>query len=572
MNSGNEPTNYRVEEEFDPQVGLFIQENYGHTIDTREASHVHNVVNTSTRLLIAAQLGTLQNFPVEAVLTAIRRSQHVIEDDKFGCIRWYWQDSAPNDTNAAFFVGLNMIVLKCRYADELSVSANETLSAVLLDLATWFDNHTRSGEYAYYPNKFLGDLVCAWLLREIHGRCDDADAVNLLNVTRESAVYWRDYHWGWGEHLSDPYAAIMLDQLSALLLLSHKLPEDVRNLYTGLFQDLLRIDDVFSGGPRVPTIRNYLFGAPAPHVSYRDTVRLWTSAADACHNREEIPHMFKTPHGRIFHELGWHELAGPRAPLENNRVSVKCLNGASAEAWIGANSRLGVMTRYPIMLGCDHLTWGLSWQSMPVAFATAQSWNFLRWHTVEAGIHYHHPARDKHAAYRRNALTDSIRPPITGQTRAYLDGSRAVILRVMPAIAHSWQFVADELVLTGASSVEVSTRNGSFTRLRVRADDQTFTIYAHAVGSNQESEFVETDTDRAWRFVYGAESLALLHSIASVWCIAVGEADEPMLTALPIVPNLVRQPNQRPYRITWGSLTLNLDPVLNGGTLTPVSI
>jgi hypothetical protein len=571
MKSGNERTHYNIEEAFDPRVGLFIQENYGHTIDTRESSSVHNVINSSTRLLIAAQLGTLDSFPGGAVLTAIRRSQHLIEDGRYGCIRWYWEDSAPHDTNAAFFAGLNMIVLKCQYADALSTLENQTLTAILRDLATWFDRHTHSLEYAYYPNKFLGDLVCAWLLREIHGRCDDADAVNLLHIIRESAVYWRDYHWGWGEHLSDPYAAIMLDQLSALLLLSRKLPEDIRALYLGLFKDLLRIDDVFFGGPRVPTIRNYLFGAPAPHVSYRDTVRWWTSAADACLNREEIPHMFKTPYGRVFSKLGWHELAGFRAPLNDNRVSVKCLHGACAEAWIGNNARLGVMTRYPIMLGCDEVNWGLSWQSMPVAFATAQSWSFLRWHTVEAGIHYHHPARDKHAAYRQNALTNTILPPITGQTRAYLDGSRALILRVMPAIALSWQLLADELVLTGASSVEVSTHNGVFTRLRVRADEQTFTIYAHALGSNQDGEFIETDGDRAWRFAYNTESLTSLRCIASVWCIAVGDSEEPVLKSLPIIPNLVRQPNQRPCRITWGSLTLDLDPALNGATILPVN-
>lgn len=558
--SGNEPTHYQLDETFDPAVGLFIQENHGHTVDTRLADRVHNVVNATTRLLIAAQLGQLATFPTDAVLTAVRRAQHLASDDRRGCLRWYWEDTWPHDTNAAFFIGLDLIVLERRYAAELSAPARETLTATLRDLATWFDPHTSTAAMAFYPNKFLGDLVCAWLLREIHGRTSGGEADGLLDVMRESAAYWRDHRWGWGEHLSDPYAAIMLDQLSALLLLARELPGDVRALYLDLFRDLLWIDDVFSGGPRVPTIRNYLFGAPAPHLAYRDTVRLWTSTGDACHNREEIPHMFKTPYGRVFHELGWQELAGPRAVAPGDRVSVPCIDGTRAEAWIGPRARLGVTTRYPLMPGCDHFGWGLSWQSMPVAFATAGSWNFLRWHTRERGTDYPHPARDKHAATRRNALTDAVQPPIVGLTRAHLHGSRAVVLRVMPALAASWSLVADELVLTGSAELLEQGDVNGFTRLLVRADDEEFTIYARAFGPGAcgEPSGKELATG-GWRLVHENPAEAGLESLAFLWCVAVGRAEPPRLSLHAGRPERLRQTGQNAGRLAWEDLGLEFD-------------
>ena len=91
---------------------------------------------------------------------------------RHGCLKWYWEEPRPVDTNAAFFTGLNLIVLQLGFPDQLErldADARATLEAILTDLSVWFDR-TLAHPSRYYPNKYMGDLVCRWLLLEALGQ------------------------------------------------------------------------------------------------------------------------------------------------------------------------------------------------------------------------------------------------------------------------------------------------------------------------------------------------------------------------------------------------------------------
>jgi hypothetical protein len=250
-----------------------------------------------------------------------------------------------------------------------------------------------------------------------------------------AAEYWLQGHWGWGEHLSDCYTEVMLNELSCLLLFARRLPPGLHAQYRRLFDELLAIEDAFDGGPRVPAIRTYAFLGHPGNTAYRDKIRPWREGEVPAAYVVSAPFHF----GSIFDAAGWHQLAGERH-RRNERVRIPCFGGAMAQAWVSGDARLGTMSRYPIMPGTDHATWGLSWQTMPVAFASGDGWGFLRWHAQEQGVDRCYPARNKHGAYLNNALTSLVAPPpIVGLTNALQDGPDALILRRMPAPSRHWE-------------------------------------------------------------------------------------------------------------------------------------
>lgn len=445
---------------WDNTVGLWKRTGPGHTRGVHELQEVHDCRMNMARLVSAGLDGLLGTIPTSRVLAAMESMQQV-DGPQRGCFRWYFEEREIRDTNAAFFIGLPLLAIRTSFADQLADEDLARIDRMLVRLGDWFDREL-SHPLPRYPNKYLGDLVCAWLLAEQTGVIAPELPARML----EAATYWRDQEWGWGEHLSDLYAHICLDELSMLLLLSRRLPAEVRVAYEQLRDELLAIDDLYAGGPRVPTIRCYAFTTVPKAASYRQLVRPWRAG--------ELPvaDPFQPLRG-LAHRLGWHERVPPPAAVAAS-IDIACYGGAHARAVIDGPLRLGAMSRYPIMDGIDHPTWGLSWQSFPVAaWHASGDWLFLQWETTEDGRCRAHPAESKAQSYLDNALSLKLDPPPVGQTFTVQIGSAFVVLRRMPRVSTEWPEVIDRVRLIGghAKLDEAQDDAGTQLRLTYRADD-----------------------------------------------------------------------------------------------------
>jgi hypothetical protein len=354
-------------EGWDEEAGLWRQEGAGHTAPVSRLACVHPAPTASSRLLLAAHLHQLEAVKAGTILQALRDMQEQ-DGERRGCLKWYLEEPGPVDTNAAFFVALGLIPLRLCHGGDLDARSRETLDAILDDLRAWFDREAGKRMF-YYPNKFLGDVVCAWLLGEICG----APAPSLVGIMADAARDWHEHGWGWGEHMSDVYSCVCLDELSLLLLFSRSLPDGLRTLYTGLFRELLAIDDAYGEGPRVPAIRTYDFLDRPARLPYRSRIRP-IQAPFALAKVQNQPVL-----GPLFHGRGWERLAPPPpAGPRSGSLRVPCFGGSCAEAWLAPDIRVGGMSRYPLMAGADRSTWGLSWQSMPAAFWSPEGlWGVL---------------------------------------------------------------------------------------------------------------------------------------------------------------------------------------------------
>lgn len=554
-------------ETFNAELGLWTQDRPGHTHLVAHLKQSHSGRETATRLVIAAQLGVVDALPVRQALAGLRRLQWLDGSHQHGCFRWFAEEPHPFDTNAAFFIGLNLITLACNYREQLDLESQATLDAMLDDLSVWFDRESTTG-FLHYPNKFLGDLVCAWLLRELTGRTQDT--AGLRADMLDAARHWLANGWGWGEHLSDTYAAVILDELSALLLFAQHLPDDLRAAYKDLFTQLLALEDAFDGGPRVPAIRSYAFKAVERRPNYRDLIKPWTDGE-----------VITTPGHfcHLFHSLGWHRLAPPRAARPATAVlDTPCHGGAVARSWITPQARLGTVSNYPLMDRVEHPTWGLSWQSMPVAFAAgSDGWGFLRWHAKESGVDRFHPARDKNSAYLHNALSDMVVPPMVGRTFSLQDGPDAVVLRRMPALSRQWETLADQLVLTGNAFDVVREESGDeVSRLLIEAAGQPVTVFFFHLGSNRTPRIQKMDSETVWTAQWTEADLRTQEQAACLWMICWGR-DVPMVDAPVAIPDKIareRLKNDGAWSVVWprasGAIRLVVDP-LAAQPLTPAT-
>lgn len=544
----NEPIHWSLDDPYNPELGLWCQNSGGHTPATSALTHTHACPDAATRIVLAAQLDQLDTFPLREVLQGLARMQdNAPESPTFGCFRWYAEDTHCHDTNAAFFVGLNLLVLNAGYRRQLGSSECGLLDKMFVGLDHWFDRSVQHAQF-FYPNKFLGDLVCSWLLKEHLGT--EGAACELKTAMAKSADYWAQSPWGWGEHLSDLYATIMLDELSALLLFAHRLPEALRKACQQLFENLLEIEDAYDGGPRVPAIRSYAFNAAIDHRNYRASIRPWKTASEALHNHMQVAHLFRSCFGKIFYESKWHELAPPCPPARKN-ITLPCFDGAVARAWRDDRFRVGSLSRYPIMADTDEPTWGLSWQTFPLAFTQGTSnWGFWRWHTREEGKDKFHPACDKHQAILNNALSETMSPVPVGETFSHQEGASFCALRRMPRLSRQWEFLSDGLDLTSfrGEVIEESLVPGGVSRLVLQlADGPKIAIHHFGAGHASAPELTRGAGSLHWRVTWLPEDFADPHGLCALWTFSSAVWDVPEFRP-------ASGKNQRAWHLHWPGL------------------
>ncbi|MDQ3440474.1 MAG: hypothetical protein M3478_09015 [Planctomycetota bacterium] len=554
---------------WDAEVGLWWQHHPGHTGRVAELPAVHPAPSAAARLLLAAQARQLESVDVSAVLGALRRMQVLKGSSMHGCIRWYWEEKWPVDQNASFFTGLSLIALERCYADQLLPDQHAALREILKDLGTFFRAEADQREF-FYPNRCLGDIVGAWLIGEIFApehpdAGADADA-KLRLVMLDAAEYWETRGWGWGEHLSDTYAAVCLDNLSALLVLSQRLPDDVRTRYKRLFEGLLVIDDAFGGQARVPAIRSYAFGGGPTQTSYRDGVRpLADGVITALAPRTtplmppELGNVFqhRPPLGATLYERGWHDLAPPRS-VQQRDVVIPSFDGV-ATARVEEDVRLGSLSRFPLMPEKENAEWGMSWQSFPVAmWRPGADWGFLQWESRSAQRIRAHPAIDLTNGYHDNALTTKESAVTVGRTFTIQRGGDIVALRVMPAIASEWDRIVDRWRVVDATAdfVAPPPSIAGHAQLLLRYPQREVSVQCIPISRGATVGFGEATGDariRDWGTSYNRKSLSKLRMVVVLWGISINGRVASAPVVCPITPATGegRSDEERALEVHW---------------------
>ena len=532
---------------WDAEVGLWYSEGPGHTTAVRGMTRIHAGREASLRLVQAAQVGELGKVHAPQVLRALREMQ-VTEAGKFqGCFRWYWEEAGPIDTNAAFFTIINLLALHLCYREELDAECQGRLDAMFADALLWFTAEAEA-QSTFYPNKYLGDLVCAWLLLEVTGGEDAGGA--LAAAMLAAADYWEENGWGWGEHMSDGYSAVCLQELSLLLVFARRLPEAVAARYRGLLGELLGMEDAFDGGIRVPAIRSYAFSQSPGHTNYRDRVRAWDPAAPPVAHAEGGPGL-----ENLFAGRGWHELVPARAAAQRD-TDFLCFGGARAVGRCEADIRLGSVTRYPIMPVAEHDTWGLCWQSFPVCMWRPEGdWGFLQWE-VKAGERVGaHPATGSFfTSYGNAALAPGVNPPVVGQTWARQEGGNVLTLRIMPAIAAGWEYLCDRFrLIAGHAGVEERAGEG-WRQLLLSYPERTVSVVCVTLGGGPEAALRGGgDEPLDWEVRYAGEALQERRAAVTLWgiCLEGPITEAPRLEAVRPRPLVPRDAEEQAWRVRW---------------------
>lgn len=498
-------------EDWNGEVGLWSSKGPGHTESTKNIAIVHSGPSAANRLLGAAQTNALKEIEVEQILSTLLEMQWIEEDELRGCLRWYWEEDCPIDTNAAFFTGLSLIVLRKQFYKQLDQQCRNLLDKILLGLDVWFDTAVGHAAY-YYPNRYLGDLVCQWMLMEVNGKVNENSFVS--EHMQNAAKYWLENGWGWGEHLSDGYASVCLTQLSILLMLTDELPEDLRTMYMKLMGELLAIEDSFDGGPRVPALRSYAFEKPPPHINYRNKIKPWKKIPDICGNMPDL--------SDLMYNLGWHEVM-PVCQLRQSDLKIPCFDGAIATACIKKDIRLGSVSRFPVMPSAEYPTWGLSWQCFPVAFSHGESdWGFLQWESVEKGTRRAHPANGGPKAHIPKALSENVMPPICGKTYALQRGTSVLVLRIMRLIPKSWTSVTDRFRVVELSAEVSEIHNDSCSQLLLKYPECELSLYHVALMKGEKPELSYNNAgDMDWSVTCDAPKLHEKRVIMHLWAISL---------------------------------------------------
>jgi hypothetical protein len=543
------------QKDFNPEIGLWTSHKPGHTPETLNLASNHVVPQGACALLVAAQLGELSQVPVTQVLRAIRAKQsNERGTSRFGQVCFFYEESVNYDNNASFFAGLPLALLFAEYGDVLAAEDRRALEVILADMALWFSG--KLGEdRAFYPNMYLGELSVAWIVGYAAG--DEGTLGRVLPLIDGVIARYEADGWGWAEDMSDVYSKILCDQLSTLALLAKGLPANTRAGCLRLLNHLLGLEDFFRPGPRVPALRSYAFTESASHPSGRpgEAVRRFRESVRAWLPGEEIRFRHVAPLGHLLNERGWHEAVAAPAVERPDAITVRLHGGNNARARVFADARFGATDRFPVMPSAEHHEWGLSWQSMPVAYwQEAGDWGYFQWLVENAAGLVAHPSlfsKQDNLGSIQKSLSPDINPPMVGQTYTLWCDEGFLVLRRMPAIPSSWKVLSDRLrVVDLTAAAYLSTPQTLTIPYKERAIQIT-----HVGPWHQCVPRLTDSTPGVLDFgpVIEAHALSKLRGYTALWAVTFDKVDlqEPMVTRLRSRDNIPRSASETAYTVEW---------------------
>lgn len=434
---------------WNPKLGLCRQDGPGHIKEVLDMNHVH--VGSISMLYLCMRVQHRAITPQEVLVTlkSLRHMQVLDGGSHHGCMSSYYEEKGTADTNAAFFIGLSLQMLYLNETAWLGEEVRAAIRKIVTDLSVWFEHELTSEDgNPRYPNKCLGDLVAGWLAVEV---LDRPASDQLYQTTQEWCAYWRDQHWGWGEHMSDAYTMICLTELSAVLLYCPSLPKAIRADFQSLFDELIELSDSFGWGARVPTIRCYGFEETPRLYPFRDSITATPAGADEVASGQAalVARSYVGVFGSWFYRAGWDKIVKSVQPVKP-WMEIPCYGDSVARAMVKPQIRIGAMSHYPIMEGVDHFGWGLSWQTFPAAlWRAAGDWGFWRWTTRRGDFVRAHPAIRKSDAFSGNGLSNQMEPPpIPRMTSKLTPEGKLTMERMLPIPDEAdWDEVSDSFCL-----------------------------------------------------------------------------------------------------------------------------
>lgn len=405
-------------------------------------------------------------------------------DAHYGAFRWYAEENAVQDSNAAFFILMPLASLRLRAPEAVPAEHRQAIDGMLRPAAAWFERECREPEL-YYPNKTLSDgamlLAIAFLL-------GDAERIELAaDYFERWAEYTTRRGWGWGENMSLVYQSVMLNALEIARPLLRDFRPGLAERLDAHRASLLEILRFHDGGEFVPTIRSYNFGGEVrrPSLAWLIAGIAGTGESDPDATDAERSDSDEAPHGSAespaefpfgvndlpalllfgasFRVQGTRSEAGaPSAALPVPRVRrERVFDDAYAYSWIGRKTRLGSLNAFPIMPGSyQHETWGLGWQSFPLsAAAEGGQVSYARWYVRDGETERTHPAESYKTAYLMPALFRQ-RPYPAVRTHAAQHEYALLAVRTLEPICRPAAEIADEWIFHRHPGETLEVRGG----------------------------------------------------------------------------------------------------------------
>jgi hypothetical protein len=553
---------------WDHEVNLWASPGHAVKEGEKEKPVVHNSRFASGNLLLAGRFGLLGDPRVEQVLTVMEQMQSEVN----GCIKANYYDEAVTDSNFSFFVCRNLLFIESFYDDQLTEGAREKLNKIFENFYGFFYDQTLE-DSAYYPNKYAGDLVCVKLLQEMLDRPRE-EVVTVKRRMMEGARYWKDHQWGWGEHMSNIYGATCADLFSQYLLFSKEKGGRVYGEYQELLNELLHLEDLYDGGPRIPLIRSYSFKSRSTNENFRDGIKKWDPSMARINNNYWRAGALRSA---LLYEAGWHEKIEPPRAKPAKNIEVPCFGDKKSVSYLLDDIRLGSITEFPVMPEAENLGWGLAWQSFPVCMwrPDGDDWMFLQWQTFEDDQVRAHPA---HHRTGPRALSDEVNPPIFGRTYAIQDDGDVLVLRIMPKIVSDWDMVKDSFKLATCTG-ELSEANveGSFSQLLIKYPERTVSVSCFPIADRIEAKLEEEDGIKLWSLVYPEDKLSEIRErkmVVDVWGISLNGRIEskPLIEEVGgymLTPLLDQQTKKR---LKWKWPTKSWDVIIDPTSDQPLRI
>lgn len=416
-------------------------------------------VTTANWYFATRYFGTAEDGRAKAVVAELKKLQVTDENDEcFGCMRWYREETYIRDTNAAFFILLPLGLTYKFCKDRLTEEEKTDILQMLACGSKWFSNAAKGS--LHYCNKIMSDGALLALIADVTGECRE-----------ECDEFWAKWHkyeeengWGWGENSSDCYSTIMLNAINTVIVCTEgELKKKAIEKRAKLLDYIM-----YHGGKEfVPSIRTYNFEGDANYGGAVYSILKNTKEAEEKASSANVPAMITA--------VLIHESVAEIEKVDNSNVRRERLFGDSyAYTWKAENVRLGSVSHFPVM-PCSYqnkvdghagtqITYGLGWQSMPVSAMIDDKVGFFRFRTNVGGKEYSHPATDKHSAHIFNRLFKDGNTAVFSTISSQVNNI-AIGVRYANKIANTASFLCDEWCFDGKIyELEVSGRKWFVTK------------------------------------------------------------------------------------------------------------
>ena len=416
----------------------------GHTRDASKYEACHCGRTSAAWYSALAIAGRLTDTVGFDTLLALEELQDKDEGSpKYGCSRWYAEETWINDTNAAFFIQLPLLTVMLSERHLIPENHKEVISRMLGRAVAWYKRELKNPIY-YYTNKIVSDGAMLLGIAKITG---DSEA---FGIGLEFYEKWLDYTrrdgWGWGENMSLGYnnvifAAFKTAQLS---LGDTEREQRVNGGIQALIEEQKELFRYFKGYEFSPAIRNYNFEGRSRRKGLVSQIAGLGSSVNTLVNTYFWEYI-------TFAYLFRDELKEEADVLPDKEMDIrltKVFKDSVAYSCVMRNGSIGSLNKFPVINGSDlHKTWGLSWQSMPVNFVIYDGEvGYLRRIVRNEKETAYHP---KHAFLSPCLFSDAPYPHVL--TRAKQEKNIVIAKRSIEKIHNAVGELSDELYVPSFS-------------------------------------------------------------------------------------------------------------------------